>query len=147
MQTVAALSNVLELAIARSLPISVKGVLAYRGRILLVKQPNGLWELPGGKPDDDEDPEDTLLREFEEETGLKIQPAGLIDRWIRRKKNGRRRLVLHYHCIARFSPDDIELSDEHVDFGLFNNNEIADLDMLDGYKRSLRKLPAGLASA
>ncbi len=46
-----------------------------RGRVLLARRPAGrhmagLWELPGGKVDDGEEPAAALARELEEELGV-----------------------------------------------------------------------------
>ena len=45
------------------------------GRILMSQRPEnkshaGLWEFPGGKVEDGERPEDTILRELREELGI-----------------------------------------------------------------------------
>jgi 8-oxo-dGTP diphosphatase len=40
------------------------------GDVLLLKKPSGLWGMPGGKPLLGELPEETAIRESEEETGL-----------------------------------------------------------------------------
>ena len=52
------------------------------GRVLLAERPAGkpmagLWEFPGGKVEEGERPEDTLIRELNEELGIVIKEACL----------------------------------------------------------------------
>jgi len=52
------------------------------GRVLIAKRPlgkpmEGLWEFPGGKVDEGETPEESLIRELAEELGIKVSTACL----------------------------------------------------------------------
>ncbi|HMJ45598.1 MAG TPA: 8-oxo-dGTP diphosphatase MutT [Pseudolabrys sp.] len=52
------------------------------GRVLLARRPAGkpmagLWEFPGGKVEDGERPEESLIRELNEELGITVSEACL----------------------------------------------------------------------
>ncbi|MFW5737513.1 MAG: NUDIX domain-containing protein, partial [Spirochaetota bacterium] len=54
---------------------STAALIRHGDRLLFVRRPpggdlGGLWELPGGKVDDGERPEEALLRELREELGV-----------------------------------------------------------------------------
>lgn len=51
--------------------------LGNGGRVLFVEHPERGWEIPGGHVEFEENPDDAMLRELYEETGLK----GTILRW------------------------------------------------------------------
>jgi 8-oxo-dGTP diphosphatase len=70
-------------------PVSLKVILVAAcalidadGRVLLAERPAGksmagLWEFPGGKVEPGERPEQSLIRELEEELGIVVNPACL----------------------------------------------------------------------
>ncbi len=59
-------------------------VVIERGRVLLTQRKRGahlegLWEFPGGKVEDDEDPRDALARELREELGIEADVGEIVD--------------------------------------------------------------------
>lgn len=62
--------------------VSACALLDADGRILLAQRPEGkslagLWEFPGGKVEPGETPEETLVRELDEELGIQTKVACL----------------------------------------------------------------------
>ena len=55
-------------------------VIAFNseGRFLMVKHVSRAWEMPGGRVEPGESPEEAAKREFREETGLEIEPVKLV---------------------------------------------------------------------
>jgi ADP-ribose pyrophosphatase YjhB (NUDIX family) len=66
---------------ANAIP-GVQGILERDGRVLLARRAHdprkGHWDIPGGFVDEAEHPLDALRREFREETGLDVEPAGFL---------------------------------------------------------------------
>lgn len=57
---------------------AMKALIIREGKFLALELEIGrsrLWDLPGGKVEDGEQPMQTLLREVEEETALKVEPG------------------------------------------------------------------------
>lgn len=124
---------------ANGLALSVKTVLHCEGRILLLREPTGRWELPGGRVEPGEDMVACLLREVREETGLEVAPGGLVDYWVRLKSDGSRRLVatLFSRAEALTDPATVRLSAEHAAFAWMRPGEAPPQPMLDGYRKTL----------
>jgi 8-oxo-dGTP diphosphatase len=67
------------LAVSRPLLlVAAVALIDADGRVLLARRPQGkplagLWEFPGGKVEASERPEDTLIRELQEELGISVR--------------------------------------------------------------------------
>ncbi len=65
-----------------SIRFGVYAIMIYKDKFILIQKCKGpfrgRWDLPGGKIDFGETPEETLTREVSEETGLKLKSYKLI---------------------------------------------------------------------
>ena len=119
-----------------NLPVSIKGVLFVDGKVVLVRNDRGEWELPGGRMDKGETQHQTLVREFREEISIDVEPIDLIDSYEFEVVPSTRIRIVTYGCRLRGEYKPV-LSAEHKEVGL---HAVADLDTLalpDGYARSI----------
>ncbi len=72
---------------------------------------HGHWELPGGRLEFGESPEQTLKREVFEETKLTFEPIRLLDTWFLIKDFCTQLVGVIYLCVAH--SDKVCLSSEH----------------------------------
>jgi 8-oxo-dGTP diphosphatase len=57
--------------------VVASGVLLKKGKVLLIRHRKlGVYLYPGGHVEKDETPVEAVIREFEEETGLRVEPIG-----------------------------------------------------------------------
>ncbi|MFX0068293.1 MAG: NUDIX hydrolase [Promethearchaeota archaeon] len=116
--------------------VGVAALIVDQGRVLLVKRKydpgKGLWSLPGGLINLGEKIEDALVREVQEETGLKVEVSNLlsiIDR-IREDKAGR--IIYHYIIIcylAHSKEGKLKASSDAEDVRWLRPEEIGKLPM------------------
>lgn len=121
--------------------ISVKAIIKDNtGRILLLKERDGKWDLPGGGLEHGENPKDALKREIIEETRMTVdwtseQPVSF---WSIRKEVGSHTikwfafLVYEANVSGVFSID--PSNDEAQDAKYFSINEAKDLDLHENSK-------------
>ncbi|MFO0759513.1 MAG: (deoxy)nucleoside triphosphate pyrophosphohydrolase [Byssovorax sp.] len=90
----------------RRFPVLVAaGVLIEDGKVLLSQRKHGThlegsWEFPGGKVEPDEDPKAALIRELDEELGIRVDVGDVVEVTFHRypKKNV---LLLFYRVTRR----------------------------------------------
>ncbi|MEU3708969.1 (deoxy)nucleoside triphosphate pyrophosphohydrolase [Streptomyces catenulae] len=111
--------------------VVVGGAVLDRGRLLAARRSAppalaGRWELPGGKVEDGESPEQALVRELREELGVEVEPLepiagewglrpGFVLRvWVARLVSGEPRPLQDHDELRWLEPDE-ELSVDWLD--------------------------------
>ena len=119
-------------------PISVKGVVVRDETVLLLRNEREEWELPGGKIELGESPEECLAREIEEETGWPVQVGRILDSWMYYIAQADKHVfIVTYGCHA-VGETPLQVSSEHKEAALFGHGDVESLPMPEGYKRSIR---------
>ena len=118
-------------------PIAGVGAVIFSGKnILLVRRRNepskDMWGLPGGVVELGERVEDAIVREVEEETGIRVEPLRLLTvlNSIRRNSEGRTRF--HYilsEFLCKKVEGELKASTDASDAGWFPVNELDSLKM------------------
>ena len=96
------------------------------GRILVLEQAAGArwWETPGGTLEPGESPEDAVVREVLEETGVRIESPVLLRPWSYENRRGD--VVGCCTYVAAATEGDVILSDEHARFDWLTVEEYAE---------------------
>jgi len=95
--------------------IAQKVIIEKEGTVLIVCHPKSdIWELPGGRLNKGELPQDGLVREVKEELGVDIIPTGLvyIDTYVHRTEGDH--LTIVYKAVLKDATQTFELENEEV---------------------------------
>ena len=123
--------------------ISVKAIVKDdTGRVLLGREKDGSWELPGGGLEHGEDPKEALAREIAEETGFAVdwmsdQPIAF---WTINKEVGSPTLkwfafvAYEARVSGEFKPND-DTNDEIEEIRYVNQEEAKSLQLHDNTKQ------------
>lgn len=118
------------------LPISLKLVIDYQGKVPLLKNERDEWELPGGKLEMGESPEECVSQEVAEELGLTVSDATIIGSWVYQITSLRHVFIVNYGAVDDGTKE-LQHSAEHKELGVFSYNIIDQLAMPAGYKRAI----------
>lgn len=106
--------------------LSAKTIAFYRGKILLLKNKDNTFEVPGGHVEKGESYLDGAKREFFEETGIKISNLKIL-------KRAPNRII--YSC--KLKTNIVKLSDEHIGFKFINVKDINKIKLNNKAKKDL----------
>lgn len=120
------------------LPVSVKLVVDYHGRVPLLANERGEWELPGGKLEVAETPEETVRREAAEEIGVTVGGVTLLDAWVYEISPTRHVFVVAYGAVYT-GGEALVRSGEHRSLGVFDYGEVPELPMPQRYKTAVAR--------
>ncbi|MDP2329913.1 MAG: NUDIX hydrolase [Reyranella sp.] len=120
-------------------PLSIKGVLIHEGRVLLLLNERSEWDLPGGRPDPEEDHRAALKREVREEAGLEVSIGAQIEEHLFEVLPQRFVRIVSYACMLRGTAM-VTVSHEHLQTRWMSLAELG--ETIDG-----RRLPAGYLGA
>lgn len=121
-------------------PVSIKGVLIHDGRVLLLLNERGEWDLPGGRPDPGEDHRAALVREVREEAGLAVTVGDALGEHLFEVLPQRFVRIVVFAC-ALVGEAQVTLSHEHQDVHWLPLDELTG-DLVAGHP-----LPAGYRAA
>ena len=122
---------------------AVKALLFYEGKFLLVKRSSAargehqFWEFPGGRLEFGETPEEALLREVKEETGLQATLISPIQTWSFFRDTDTQ--IIGITFLANANEPCITLSSEHDAYAWVTKDEISHYhihpSVLDGIQK------------
>jgi mutator protein MutT len=123
--------------VGQRFPVSIKGVVLIDGRVVLLRNERDEWELPGGRLEPGEQPEQCLKREIAEELAIEARVETILDCWRYQPAPGEDVVIVTYGCrtLARA----VTVSAEHNAVGRFALDEIDRVNMPEGYRRSIRR--------
>ena len=108
-------------------------------KYLLLKNDRNEWELPGGRIELGETPEECVQREIFEEVGIAVKIGPIIDSYLFEVVSGKHVFVVTYMCDhSNEKIPDTVISDEHLEIGFFSLEEIVLMNLPEGYKESIR---------
>jgi len=118
---------------------SVAGILLHDGKAFVAKRGNqgsfsGCWEFPGGKVEDGESDEEAIVREFDEEFGMRILATRMLGETLFPHR-GKERILAAW--LIELAPQAQPKLLEHEAIAWAGATEIAALRLVDSDRKLL----------
>jgi len=118
--------------------------LVHAGRVLAARrsypaETAGRWEFPGGKVDEDETPEDALVREVAEELGCTIAITG----WLAHEEEIRTGLALRVATADLVDGEPVPRDGEHDAVRWLRRDQLVEVEWLEADRPFMDVLAGG----
>jgi 8-oxo-dGTP diphosphatase len=111
------------------------------GRLLLVRRRNepgaGLWSVPGGRVERDEDDAAAVVREVAEETGLVVDVGDMVGEVLRHGPGGVTYAIRDYRCTVREGR--LVAADDATDAGWVSAADLRSLPLVPQLREALEE--------
>lgn len=124
--------------------LAVKGIIRRNdGKILVLKRSDkddhkpGVWETVGGGMDKEESPQEALVREISEETGLSISISSPFNVFTFKKDTGEFKIGITFLC--EYLSGEIMLSDEHSEYRWIEPKEFSEMESVPSFHEEIAR--------
>lgn len=124
--------------------LAVKGIITKEDGSILVVQRSGsddhkpnVWETVGGGMDSEETPQQALIREIAEETGLSVEVGEPFNIFTFKKDTGEFKVGITFVC--KYLSGDVMLSSEHSAYKWIQPYEFASFDSVASLQEEIAR--------
>ena len=124
--------------------VAVKALLFYEEKFLVIRRSDAargehyFWEFPGGRMEFGETPEEALLREVGEETGLTASCICPIQTW--RFFRGEDTQIVGITFLCKATTDLVQLSEEHDAYAWITKDALDQYPFMPSVRNDIEKL-------
>lgn len=128
--------------------LASSAILIRQGRILMIRRKNppsfDMFAFPGGRAEPGETPEQTALRELEEETGISAHSPRLFAFYDLKSENPGRHFHLSVFLVEADAEAIAEARDDAADAGWHTPTEIRSLNIPDSVRECIDRIDVEL---